>query len=132
MTQPLWRGPGWWTKKTRKKISSTRAGEALGYISLEQARLLAMRTAREEPGNYGAGLAGVRMVFQLVEQEEGEDYYIISLSFRPEGNFVGTPGQEQFFVEKEGSVADRQVLSLPIAPDRRRIPISSQSSLGWS
>ena len=111
-------------KKEDKFDQFDSAGEALGYISLEQARLLAIQTAREEPSNYGESLAGVRMVFQLVEQEEGEDYYIITLSFRPEGDFAGTPGQEQFSVEKEGSIADRQVLSLPSAPERRRIPVA--------
>ena len=40
------------------------------------------------------------MVFQLVEQEEGEDYYIVTLSFRPEADFIGSPGQEQFFIEQ--------------------------------
>ena len=68
-------------------------------------------------------LAGTRMVFQLVEQEEGEDHYIVTLSFRPEGDFTGSPGQEQFFIEKEGPVADRQVLSLPTGGRRRRSPV---------
>ena len=31
----------------------TREGEAPGYISLEQARIMAMRTTREMPGAYG-------------------------------------------------------------------------------
>ena len=106
------------------KFDFDSAGEAPEYISLEQARLVATQTARESPGQYGEALAGVRMVFQLVEQEEGEDYYVMTLSFRPEGDFVGTPGQEQFFVEKEGTVADRQVLSLPRAAGSRRIPVA--------
>ena len=84
---------------------------------------MAMQAARENPGNYGPQLSGTRMVFQLVEQEEGEDYYIVTLSFRPEGDFTGSPGQEQFFIEKEGPVADRQVLSLPTGGRRRRFPV---------
>lgn len=99
------------------------AGEALGYISLEQARVVAMRTARDEPGNYGRTLTGTGMAYQLVEQENGEDYYVITLSFRPEGDFVGTEGQEQFFIEKKGTVAYRQVLSLPKNAETRRIPV---------
>jgi hypothetical protein len=104
------------------KFEFDAAGEALAYISLEQARVVAMRTARDEPGDYGQGLSGVRMVYQPVEQEEGEDYYVVTMSFRPEGDFVGSPGQEQFFIEKEGAVAYRQVLSLPRSTGRRRIP----------
>ena len=30
------------------------AGEAVGYISMAQARVLARRTARDEPGDYGS------------------------------------------------------------------------------
>ena len=30
------------------------AGEAVGYISMAQARVLARRTARDEPGGYGS------------------------------------------------------------------------------
>ena len=48
------------------------AGEAVGYISMEQARVVAVRTARDSPGNYGRSYAGVRMVFDLVEWEENE------------------------------------------------------------
>ena len=99
------------------------AGEAVGDISMEQARVVAVRTARDSPGNYGRSYAAVRMVFDLVEQEEGQDYYVITLSFRPEGDFSGTPGREQFFIEKEGAVADRQVLALPRSDRGRRFPV---------
>ena len=36
----------------------TAEGEALGYISLAQARLRAMQTARDDPGDYGAAGPG--------------------------------------------------------------------------
>ena len=72
-----------------------------------------MRTARDQPGNYGRRFAETRMVYDVAEEEDREDDYIITLTFRPEGDFAGTPGQEQFFIEKEGIVAHRQVLSLP-------------------
>ena len=110
-------------EKKEDQFGFDAAGEALGYISLEQARLVAMQAARENPGNYGPRLAGTRMVFQLVEQQEGEDYYIVTLSFRPEGDFSGSPGQEQFFIEKESPVADRQVLNLPTGGRSRRFPV---------
>jgi len=51
----------------------------------------------------------------LVEQEKGED----SLSFRPEWDFVGEQGRYQFFIVKEGAIADRHVLSLPGAEGGR-------------
>ena len=79
-------------KEDFEKIEFTPEGETLGYISLDQARLLAMQTARDAPGNYGRRFSGSRMVFDVVEQEDGEDYYIVTLSIRPEGDFAGTPG----------------------------------------
>ena len=110
-------------RKEEEKFEFTPQGEALGYISLEQARVVAMQTARDEPGNYGNRFSGTQMVFEVVEQDEGDDYYIITMSFRPAGDFTGVPGQEQFFIEKEGAVAVRQMLSLPRSEGGRRLPI---------
>ena len=39
--------------KEEEKFDFTREGEAVGYISLDQARVLAMQTARDTPGEYG-------------------------------------------------------------------------------
>jgi len=72
-----------------------------------------MRTASDTPGEYGNQYQGVPMVFQATEAIEEDDSYDITLSFRPQGQFSGIPGQEQFFIEKEGTVAVRQVLSVP-------------------
>ena len=99
--------------KEEGKFDFTPEGESRGYISLAQARVLAMRTAQETPGEYGFDYRDVPMAFDTVESGEDEDFYTITLSFRPQGDFSGTPEQEQFFIEKEGRVAVRQVLSLP-------------------
>ena len=107
--------------KKEEKFDFTAEGEVLGYISLEQARVLAMETARDHPGNYRR-FAGVSMVFSVVEQEEGEDYYTVTLSFRPEGDFAGAPGREQVFIGKDGVVAHRQVLGLPKGKGRLPVP----------
>ena len=105
-----------------KKDPFSREGETPGYISLDQARVLAMRTARETPGAYGRRFRRAPMFFEVVGDTETEDHYVVTLSLRPEGDFEGTPGQEQFFFEKEGAVAHRQVLSLP-RTTKRRIPL---------
>ena len=55
--------------KDEEKFEFTAEGEALGYISLAQARLLAMQTARETPGDYGDLFSGIPMVFAIVESE---------------------------------------------------------------
>ena len=78
--------------KEEEKFDFTREGEAVGYISLAQARLLAIQTARESPGEYGSQYQGIPMVLEGVEDSENEDYYVVTLSFRPQGNFSGTPG----------------------------------------
>ena len=98
--------------KEEEKFDFTSEGE--GYISLSEARVLAMRTAMETPGDYGTQYQGVAMVFEVVESGEDDDYYTVVLSVRPQGNFDGTPGQEQLVVGKEGTIALRQVLSTPI------------------
>ena len=100
--------------KQEEKFDFTAEGEALGYISLAQARLLATQTARETPGNYGRRFRGVTMAFEVVDSSEDEDYYNITLSFRPEGAFTEATGREQFFIGKEGAVAYRQVVDVPV------------------
>ena len=49
--------------KEEEKFEFTGEGEAVNYISLAQARLLAIRTARETPGEYGSQYRGIEMVF---------------------------------------------------------------------
>ncbi|MCH8226302.1 MAG: hypothetical protein IIC97_10590, partial [Chloroflexi bacterium] len=82
-----------------------------------------MQASRETPGEYGRRFSGVPMAFDIVEAEETEDYYVVTLSVRPQGEFSGVAGREQFFIEKEGAVAVRQVLSLP-RPRRRTLPLA--------
>ena len=101
-------------KKEEEKFDFTSEGESLGYISLDQARVLALRTSTETPGDYGPAYRDVTMAFEVVEAQETEDHYIITMSIRPPGDFLGRPGREQFFVEKEGIVRLRQILSPPV------------------
>ena len=109
-------------KKDEEKFDFTAQGEGTDYLTLDQARFVAMQTARETPGNYGPALQSVPMVFEVVDAEETEDDYSLTLTFRPEGEFAGTPGREQFvFRNKIGQVAFRQVLALP--RPGRRIPV---------
>ena len=51
-------------KKAEEMFGFTPEGEAIGYISLEQARLLAMQTARDVPGDYGRRFRRVPMAFK--------------------------------------------------------------------
>ena len=113
------------SEQEEDKLEFTPDAEIPGYISLAQARVLAMTTARETPGGYSRRYRNVPMAFGAVDASEDEDFYNITLSFRPQGEFSGTSGQEQFFIEKEGRVAHRQVTSLPRQARRSRaLPIS--------
>ena len=77
-------------KQEEEKFEFTPEGESLGYISLDQAEVLAMRTARETPGAYGRRFRNVPMAFEVAEEEDTEDHY-----FRPEGEFAGRAGRER-------------------------------------
>ena len=109
--------------RQEEKFEFTDEGEDLGYISLDQAQVLAMRLARKTPGEYGQPFANVRMAFVVAEVEETDDHYVITIFFRPEGGFAGRPGREQFFIEKEGLLALRQVLAFPRSSRRTKFGI---------
>ena len=120
-------------EKEEQKFEFDSAGEAVGYISLEQARVLAIRHARDNTDFYGPAYSGVNLVSEVVSQEEGEDYYDIRLSFRPAGRFRGEPGLEQFIIDKTGDIQVRQILDEPstlAGPARRRPPVLLMSAVG--
>jgi len=93
------------------KFGLTPEGER--YISLDEACVLALRTASASPGSYGSRHQGVVMVFEVAKATETDGHYMVTLSARPQDEFVGTPGLEQFLIGKDGTIADLQVLSLP-------------------
>lgn len=97
-------------------------GESLGYISVDQARVLAIQHAQEDTDFYGPELASSRLVWEVISQEETDDYYDIQLSFRPGGRFRGSPGFEHFTIDKTGVVQLRQVVTEPLRQTPRKIP----------
>lgn len=118
-------------KKEEEKFEFTSEGEAQGFVTLDQARFVAMQTAREQLGNYGTIWESVPMVFEVVDAEATEDDYSLVLSFRPESGFIGTPGREQFvFRDKVGEVTFRQVLSPPQRRGRPLLPLLVAGTAG--
>ena len=79
-------------KEEEEKFDFTSEGEVLGYISLDQARVLAVQHARENADFYGLRYAEANLVWEVTNQEETEDYYDIRLSYRPAESFRGRPG----------------------------------------
>ena len=97
-------------------------GEVFNYISVDQARILAIQHAQENTGFYGPELASSRLVWEVISQEETDDYYDIRLSFRPRRRFRGRPGTEQLTIDKTGVVLLRQVLTEPVFESSRKFP----------
>jgi hypothetical protein len=102
--------------KKDDKFEFTPEGESVEYISLGDARVMAIRHARDNTEIYGAEYQDTTMVWRPVSQVEEEEFYEIQLSFQPAGIFTGTPGLEQFVISKTGIIELRQVLESPI-PD---------------
>ena len=98
--------------KDEHKLEFTPEGETLGYISLDQARVLALQHARDNRESYGR-YAERELVWEVVSAEETEDYYEVKLSYRPARSFRGRPGVEQFTIDKTGPIELRQVVSEP-------------------
>jgi len=106
------------SKQEEEKLEFTREGETLGYISLDQARVLALQHARDNRDFYGR-YADRELVWEELSAEESEDYYRVRLSFRPARGFRGRSGVEQFTIDKTGPIELRQVVSEPRPSDTR-------------
>ena len=111
-----------WGSKEEGKLDFDSAGQAIGYISLDQARVVALRHARDNRGFYGRRYAQRDLIWEVVSAEETEDYYEIKLSYRPAQGFRGQPGLEQFTIDKTGPIEFRQILDEPVEPRRLRLP----------
>ena len=53
-------------KKEEEKFEFAAEGEALGYISLDQARVLAIQHARENTDFYGPSYSQVSLVWEVI------------------------------------------------------------------
>ena len=85
----------------------------MGYIGMDQARVLAMRRAGEDRSFYGPRYGSRDLVWEVTSAQETEDYYDIKVFFRPATGFRGDPGLEEPIIDKTGVVAMRQILNQP-------------------
>ena len=60
-------------KQDVDKLDFTSEGETFGYISLDQARVLALRLAREDISVYGERYSETRFAWEVTSAEDGED-----------------------------------------------------------
>lgn len=100
-------------KKEDAKLEFTPDGEVPGYISLDQATVLAIRIAREDTSVYDEEFANRELVWLVERAEESEDYYRIFIGYRPLRKFKGESGVEQFTIDKLGNIDSRLILSIP-------------------
>ena len=96
--------------------------EVGGYISLEQARLVAIQHALDTPDFHGSQYSEIQLAWGVTEAHEGEDFYYITLSFRPSGRFSGDPGVEQFTIDKLGQIQLRQLVSELLPKSETGVP----------
>ena len=92
-------------KKDDEKLEFDSTGQPVAYISLDQARVLALQHARDNREFYGR-YAGTELVWEVISADETEDYYEVRLSCRPAGSFRGA-GVEQFTIDKTGPIEFR-------------------------
>ena len=62
-------------KKEEENFDFTPEGEAVNYISLDRAGLLAVEYARGHVDFYGPNYADQELVWKVLSQDENEDYY---------------------------------------------------------
>ena len=98
---------------------SQSSGGSGGFISLDQARGIALDQARQDRDFYGRRYARQDLTWHVVNQEEGAEGYSIRLSYRPVRGFRGQAGVEEFSIDRQGSVQSRRIVSEPVR--RRRL-----------
>ena len=116
-------------KQEEEKPGPTPEPKAASYISLDQARALALQHAQDNRGLYGRRYARQDLAWEVLSQEERPDYYDIRLAYRPAGGFRGTPGVERFTITKTGSILLRSVVQRPVEPRTLLVPSALAAAL---
>ena len=96
------------------------AGSAGGFVSLDQARDIALGHARDNQDFYGGRWSKRPLSWLVLVTEEREDAYYVRLSYQPAQKFSREPGLEAFTISKTGEVQSRSILSQP--ESKRGIP----------
>ena len=116
-------------KPDKKEDTFDSAGEAIEYLSMDQARVLAIRHARENTEFYSRRYRNRDLVWEVAEADEDEDFYHIRLTHRPALRFDGEPGVELLTIDKVGEIEIRQLLSEPRQKRRWWVPATGAAVL---
>ncbi len=101
-------------EKEEEQPESSRPGSAGEFISLDQARGIALDQARENRDFYGRRYARQDLAWEVVNQEERAEAYHIRLTYQPARGFRGEAGVEEFTIGRQGSVQSRRIVSEPV------------------
>ena len=94
----------------------TSEGETIGYVSLDQAGVLAIQNALQNTEEYQEQLgseSAALLSFQVASATEEEDYYYITLRSMLPGRQDG-PGEETAIIDKTGAIVLRQIHKWPV------------------
>ncbi len=110
----------------KKQIADAAAQDASGLITLERARLEVIRHAQQNLTVYPAEYQSVSLVWEVFSAEEKDEFFYVTLTYRPFGEFSGQEGLEEFLVDKNGKIELRQILELPDAKGTPRVKLTEE------
>jgi hypothetical protein len=95
-------------------------GEVSGpAVSLGQAEIVALSTVSKARSPYKGHLREKDLVWDIKESVQAQDYYKITLTFRESSAVAEDVGEEQLYIDQQGKVRLRQILSWPSQRVRR-------------
>lgn len=84
--------------------------EEINRISLKRARLQAVQYAQQNQ-DVSRDVANQQLVREVSSAQELDEFYYVELNYQPFGVFDGTPGLKESIMEKDCTIAIRQVIS---------------------
>ncbi len=90
-------------------------GSGGGFVSLEDARDIALGHARDNQDFYGRRYRKRQLAWEVLAQEEREDAYYIRLSFQPARGFRGEPGSRRLSSANRGRFSPAAFFQTPSA-----------------
>ena len=88
--------------------------EQVGLITMARARLEAVRFAQRNTEMYAREYRDQLLVWEVEKATEDKEFFYVTLTHKPFALFTGTPGREEFILDKTGKIEFRQVLSDPV------------------
>jgi CPA2 family monovalent cation:H+ antiporter-2 len=98
---------------------SDRGEASRPVVSLGQAEIIALSTVSKGRSPYKGRLTEKDLVWDIKESIQVQDYYKITLTFRESSAAAADVGEEQLYIDQQGNVRLRQILSWPSRSARR-------------